>query len=225
MSPGISADGHGRDQPARDRRRTPPALSVRSCACQLPTVATLPILAMTGTGGQSARSYWPALAAASALAPADHAHVDPGSMADVRSPAPRPMSARSCVRRPNGRHDRTGFRTPHAQSHLGGHRHRHPARHRCTGRDADSRRTIGTAAFGHSSTATTTTPAGSRRNPHAGAGHFRRGDEAAARSLRRRSVAPRRTALLGTNFGSSVERTASLHPLWRYVVEVAGCKP
>jgi hypothetical protein len=32
-------------------------------------------------------------------------------------------------------------------------------------------------------------------------------------------------ALLGTNFGSSVERTASLHPLWRYVVEVAGCKP
>jgi hypothetical protein len=25
--------------------------------------------------------------------------------------------------------------------------------------------------------------------------------------------------------GSSIERTASLHPLWRYVVEVAGCKP
>jgi hypothetical protein len=45
------------------------------------------------------------------------------------------------------------------------------------------------------------------------------------RSTARHDAAPRRTALLGNGFGVRVERAASLHPLWRYVVEVAGCKP
>jgi hypothetical protein len=34
-------------------------------------------------------------------------------------------------------------------------------------------------------------------------------------STARHQAAPRRTALLGTNFGLSVERTATLHPLWQ----------
>jgi hypothetical protein len=55
----------------------------------------------------------------------------------------------------DGRHHRTAFRTPHARSHLAGHRPLHPARHPRTGSDADRERTNGTAGIRTSPIVTT----------------------------------------------------------------------
>jgi hypothetical protein len=86
--------------------------------------------------------------AASALGPARHDHMHPCLMTDVRSPGP-PSDVRGPVSGVQTDITRTGFRTPHARSCLDEHVHLLRARHCRTGRDADRRRTIGTAAFGH----------------------------------------------------------------------------
>jgi hypothetical protein len=86
------------------------------------------------------------------------------SLVPVRCPRGR-------VRRPHGRHDRTGFRTPPARSYSAGHRPLHPARHGKTGGDADGERTNGTEGVRTSSIATTTRrPARKRRAAPVGAG-------------------------------------------------------
>jgi hypothetical protein len=133
---------------------------------------------------------------------------------------------RSRVRRPDGRHE---DRLPDTacRSRLGGHVHL-PARHCRTGRDADRRRTIGTAAFGHPSIITTRRTARRTPDPSCGAGaggwttndpsamarlpqdcqrdRSHRSDQAAARCHTALQAAPRRTALLGR---LGVERRAN----------------
>jgi hypothetical protein len=122
---------------------------------------------------------------------------------DVRKPGPV-RCPRGRVRRPHGRHDRTGFRTPPARSYSAGHCPLHPARHGETGSDADRERTNGTEGVRTSSIAMTT---------------------AATRQLLGVALAskPRLGALLSSDdFGSSVEREAHGQVLWRVRVKVAG---
>jgi hypothetical protein len=134
----------------------------------------------------------------------------------------------------NGRHDRTAFRTPHAPSYPAGHRPLPPARHGEPEATRTGERTNGTEGTRTPSIATT--PKTARRDTPSpllwgrrlrlsnqgwlGDGNTASATEttAATRSLLGVALSskPRLGALLSSDdFGSSVERTAKLHPLWR----------
>jgi hypothetical protein len=227
------ADGYGPRPDGGGKWRTPPAPRVRPCVW--PAGHGQPrgrhVLAVSGQDANADAPFGN---------PSRYRHRDPSvvtpapgldagtaaSLVPVRCPRGR-------VRRPHGRHDRTGCRTPPARSYPAGHRPPHPARHGKTGSDADRERTNGTEGVRTSSIATTTRrPARQRRAPPVGPAFAawqprlaRRwqdrqrdrnhdSDQAAAWCRSTVQAAPRRTAVLGRR-RLRVERTAKLHPLWR----------
>ena len=218
---------------AAAKRRTPPAPSVRPCVRSAGhgQPRGLHVLALTGQHGNAHAPFGqPQPLPASGPVRRDHLH--PCSMPERPQAWSRPMSARSCPAFTMDAHDRTGFRTPpprhvrpdtvHSTRHAMANRKRRgqgtDERH---GRRSDILDRHDHKAARQTRRAPPVEPA-LRLGNQGRLGDGKTASATVTMAATRQLVGvalpskPRLGALLSSDdYGSSVERTATLHPLWR----------